>query len=607
MNIRVTAVVCTLALLACGSTAWAARCSGIGAVGSGQGIVFCDDFDLYCATPSNPDGSCHTNNDPRDNVAFLATWPQDGVCVPNLNVMRLVTDGSWKGYDPIWQGYAVVHDQNSNGGLFDLPRHVHDMTNDIHALDVSKDSVNGSGNVISSRGDDGAGYVDPFGSGNPLPDTLKGQFFMNCPNTNAYVNFASYLELYLDDDRAPVDFVMAQDVGIQQCIDEGIDFPILDKTDGTIHRSFAFGMMAFYDTNPCDVNYGRRPSIYRAVVYDGLEWVQLRAPAFDLPIPDVEDLRLDKNWNQFYFAIGTDNIEIRLYNDKATAAFGQGVIANPYVVARIPRQYKGPFNKVAMGMAKGEDLTDPAGDVCYPALSGNNVKWDEVALWDGVLEVKIGEGACCLDNLTCTPNVSQDECENTLGGVYQGDGTSCVAVTQWRSVRDHNGTDFNIVLDSTASGDGAGGPTVESRNGGIQKIEVDFNRAVVLSAPGAISVTSDAGANSYVPTTAVMIDADTLQMTFASGLLPDEKCYNIDLAGAIDGLSCDTDCNIRSLVGDANGGGTVTLGDVYFVKSKGGQAVTDATCRFDVSVFGTINIIDVFLTKSKNRNAVTCP
>ncbi len=464
MSFRVTAVVCTLALLACGSTAWAARCSGIGVVGSGQGIVFCDDFDLYCASPSNPDGSCHTNNDPRDEAAFEAVWPQDGTCqtqfLPNAD-MDLVTSGSWKGYDPIWQGYCAIHRQNQD--IVTLSSHVHDMTSEIQALDGSKDSVNGSGNVISSRGDDGAGYVDPLDGTNPLPDTLKGQFFLNTPGgLNAphggYANFASYLELYLDEDRAPVDFTLAFDVPFPQCIAENKNWPILRTTDDTVHNAFAFGMLPFMDSYPCDVETGRKPTMYRAVVYDGLNWVQLAAPAFDMPNGD-DEMDLSDGWNQFYFSIGTDNIEVRVHNFKSQALFdgngecvgfagkclggsdhgavcsvdgdcapGPPMLDQNYFVARIPRQYKGPFNKIAMGIARGEDLTNPAGDVCYPSLSGNNVKWDEVVLWDGVLEVKIGQGACCLENLSCTPNVSQDECENTLGGVYQGDSVSCASV-----------------------------------------------------------------------------------------------------------------------------------------------------------------------------------
>ena len=432
MSFRSTTVVCAFALSACGSTAWAARCSGVGAVvNGGLGTVLCDDFDLYCTNPSNPDGSCHTNWDVRDEAAFEAVWVQDGPCSPNAS-MDLVTGNSSKGYDPVWQGYGAIHRQNQD--IFTLSRHVRDITSEIQALDVTKDSVHGLGNVISSRGDDGAGYVDPFDAANPLPDTLKGQFFMHAAGGGAYGNFGSYLELYLDEDRAPTDFVMSQDMGIQQCFDEGINFPVLDTSDGNVHRSFAFGMMAFYDTQPCDVANGRRPTVYRAVVYDGLNWVQLKAPAFDLPLPDVEDLRLDNEWNRFYFAIGTDNIEVRLSNDKANnSVHASGVSPNKYFAARVPRQYKGPFNKMAMGMAKGVDLTTPAGPVCYPALSGfpnnpgNNARWDEVVLWDGFFEVG-PPGACCLPDLTCASYVWQDECENTLGGEYMGNSVQCVSV-----------------------------------------------------------------------------------------------------------------------------------------------------------------------------------
>ncbi len=182
-------------------------------------------------------------------------------------------------------------------------------------------------------------------------------------------------------------------------------------------------------------------------------------------------------------------------------------------------------------------------------------------------------------------------------------------ITEWRSIRTHaNGVgELKIVLDPLAAGNGPGGPTVETRGGGIQKIQVDFDMPAVLSAPALISITSDAGGTSYVPTTALMISPATLEMTFAAGLLPDEKCYKMDLAGAITGLIGDTDCNVRSLIGDVNGSGSVEIVDVFFVKSKNGQVVTEALARFDINTSGTLEIVDVFFTKSRNGKSATCP
>jgi hypothetical protein len=62
---------------------------------------------------------------------------------------------------------------------------------------------------------------------------------------------------------------------------------------------------------------GRKPSAWRAFVFDGLNWVRLKAPVFGLPLPDDEDFRPWHNFNKFEFYVGTDSIEIRLYNKRA--------------------------------------------------------------------------------------------------------------------------------------------------------------------------------------------------------------------------------------------------------------------------------------------------
>src|SRR5207253_9677791 len=122
-----------------------------------------------------------------------------------------------------------------------------------------------------------------------------------------------------------------------------------------------------------------------------------------------------------------------------------------------------------------------------------------------------------------------------------------------------------IVLNPAATGNGSSGPTVESRSGGIQRIEVDFDQPVSLTNASAITVTGRRTVSGvlqspvgYTPTSVSMADADTLALTFDAGALPDETCYTINLAGALgsaDGqtLAGDTDVMIRSLWGDATG------------------------------------------------------
>src|SRR5690606_32843203 len=62
-------------------------------------------------------------------------------------------------------------------------------------------------------------------------------------------------------------------------------------------------------------------------------------------------------------------------------------------------------------------------------------------------------------------------------------------ITGWASVRTHApGTDLGIALDASATGNGGGGPVVEPRLGGIQRIDVTFDGPITLASPGDISV-----------------------------------------------------------------------------------------------------------------------
>jgi hypothetical protein len=208
---------------------------------------------------------------------------------------------------------------------------------------------------------------------------------------------------------------------------ESVTCPPLDDT---VHASFAFGLMAIMDSNPCNVETGRRPTAYRAAVFDGVTWTHLKAPAFDiLPNNDFNDLKTSNNYNHFYYFIGDDAIEIRLKNQLSTAAFGAGNIPNEYFVARVPRQYTGPFNKISMGPGLGSDITDPQNPLPETCMEGdwvnNNMQIEEVVVWDGIT---VGvDGACCLTNGTCIQTDATD-CTNQ-GGEYNGDFTDCGEVT----------------------------------------------------------------------------------------------------------------------------------------------------------------------------------
>jgi hypothetical protein len=188
--------------------------------------------------------------------------------------------------------------------------------------------------------------------------------------------------------------------------------------------------------------------------------------------------------------------------------------------------------------------------------------------------------------------------------------TPAPSAVAWRSVRNHGPLGpLAIQLNPAA----VSGPAVvsETRNGGIQLIEVDFDQPVVLVNPGGITVI-DAGGIPYMPSGVSMVDADTLAIAFSPGVLPDQKCYTIDLDSCVQSvagllLSGDTDCRVRGLVGDVNNDEKTNLIDMAYTKSKNGQPVLPGNIPFDVNTDGNVNLIDMALVKSKNGNSALCP
>ncbi|MGQ9650720.1 MAG: DUF7901 domain-containing protein [Phycisphaerae bacterium] len=181
----------------------------------------------------------------------------------------------------------------------------------------------------------------------------------------------------------------------------------------------------------------------------------------------------------------------------------------------------------------------------------------------------------------------------------------------WRSVRNHGPLGpLAIDLDPSATGVSV---KSEARRNGIQLIEVDFDQAVVLTNPGGITVTDWPGGGSYIPTSVTMVDADTLAIGFAVGLLPDRNCYRIDLDSCVQSpaglpLAGDTDCWVRALVGDVNNDGRVSTTDIAFVKSRIGQSpALPGNARFDINTDGNISTTDIALVKSLVGNAAACP
>src|SRR5205085_10444989 len=106
-----------------------------------------------------------------------------------------------------------------------------------------------------------------------------------------------------------------------------------------------------------------------------------------------------------------------------------------------------------------------------------------------------------------------------------------------------------------------------------------------------------------------LADASTLALTFNAGALPDQSCYTIQigsgtLAETISGAS---GVMIRSLEGDANMSGEVTMTDALGIKNFVTWPSPSAP-YLDINVSGgSISLADALAAKVKITNRALCP
>ena len=179
-------------------------------------------------------------------------------------------------------------------------------------------------------------------------------------------------------------------------------------------------------------------------------------------------------------------------------------------------------------------------------------------------------------------------------------------IDAWRSVRAHGSGLGNLAIDLDASASG-GAVVSETRNNGIQRIEVDFD----VDVSGSIIGTAEAedlthGGNSTASNQYTISSGHTLVIEFDPGL-PDQTCYKIDLAGVIAGLTGDTDCLVRGLIGDVNGDSSTNNTDKSWVASLNGHPVLPDNIRFDLNLDGSVNNTDKSLVASRNGRGASCP
>ncbi len=201
---RLTVLICVLAVMGFGLEAWAERCIGPGEdVGfpgfgvaplSAADIVWCDDFDSYCVDnqladsrwpgyPPTPDNVC-TTGATASGQWFRQPfhWPRP---VPVGSSMNPTTIGRWEGWNgnPGWITEPFIAGYQGGGNTSQY--HVFDISEAVAHKYPGSDSLNGTDE-------------------NPL---ILRYWMYHAIGVGAAPNSPLYVELKMDDERAPTDYV----------------------------------------------------------------------------------------------------------------------------------------------------------------------------------------------------------------------------------------------------------------------------------------------------------------------------------------------------------------------------------------------------------------
>jgi hypothetical protein len=180
------------------------------------------------------------------------------------------------------------------------------------------------------------------------------------------------------------------------------------------------------------------------------------------------------------------------------------------------------------------------------------------------------------------------------GAVYYVDTAPRVAPTAVVSRKMHGVTAFDIPLPL----DGA--PGIECRSGGAAR---DYQ--VIFTFPSTVSLNSAAVAAASGQTANVagepVVSPDGRTITVNLTNISDVQTATITLSGVNNGTNFnDVSVQMRLLVGDTNGSGSVNASDIGQTKARAGQPVTAETFRSDVVPNGAINSSDIALVKSRS-------
>ncbi len=358
----------------------------------------------------------------------------------------------------------------------------------------------------------------------------------------------------------------------------------------------------------------------------GLGNLTLRCDFPDSATPDTTDLVLA-------IEVAGQNVTAPSVNDFSTSNF----VLDKLVVGRDPATVDPGAGRIKIKLVDKEDNKPGAAEALYvntlELRAGATFDYDpatgnlpfNVYYRNGSIPNKLLMGDANLDGVLDCTDLAIVEHTMSMGatwsnGDFDGDrdvdavdkgilllgfnDTCPRTITQWRSMRTHDGTPLAIDLDATAQGDGSTGPTVETRDGGIQKIELDFDLSVTLTVPtpeDGVNVSDGSATHSASSVSAV--DANTVAINFDTAL-PDGKCYTITIGSGMvtQSIGGDNNCKVRSLHGDTTMNGTVNLGDVLWTQTKITEPPQTAADNPDHDVNlsgGNIDVTDMQAVKAR--------
>jgi len=367
--------------------------------------VFCDDFDRYCEDPPPEPQECPVG-----------------------------APGSYPAMEDVWNhGYSGAIPCSRilvNDGF---------VTSSPYAASSPNQPI---GNLARSRvtlktycqAAFGLAYTSVMGTDlNPL----ILEFVIDGQTVNK-INFANnYMELGYGASKASTDYRLAN------C--GGEDYPIICQQQGAPAdcpplstaphlMSLAVGALAYLDAPPC------YPSNLHLSFFDGYQWWVLEQGLFT----GSGDFLLRNSKNYIRMTIKTSTVKVELTCTDPNP--------DEYSWCTIPRDYLGQFNYLYAGYKAPCQLKAGEWECRYDAKcikgspGGGTPRYDNVALDGG--QGYGAPGACCYEDTNCTHEYYMD-CQ-TLGGEFQGSGTSCYAVACCPPLPPDHDMDTDVDLDDFA-------------------------------------------------------------------------------------------------------------------------------------------------------------